>query len=136
MKYFTLRSPPKNMVPNGKDKNGKFVSMNGSSVHSSANNLSKLDIQDPMASTSSHYFYAQPRQRQRPQLAQQFNLKSCNSNKKSKIVGNSNGVIGNQYNGIGKGFVAPKSAPLPRKCYYPPNNLSDNGFQSATKRTV
>ena len=134
MKYFTLRSPSKNVLTNGKDKNGTFVGMNGA-VHSSANNLTKLDIQDPMtiSSATSHYYYAQPRQRQRPQLAQQFNLKSCNPNRKS-IVGNSNGVIGNQYNTSEKGFVAPKSAPLPRKCYHRPNDLSDNDYNESRKQ--
>ena len=126
MKYFTLRGPPKHSFSDDKDKNGGtyFGGMNGD-AHSSAHHQGKLSNQDTMQSvhpTSSHYFYAQPRQKQRPQLAQHFNLKSCNPKSRRSVVGNSNGIIEHGYNGVENGFVAPKSAPLPRKSYNAQNS--------------
>ena len=128
MKYFTLRGPPRNALPNGNDMNGGVTSAMNGDIHSSAHNLSNLETQHnnmQVHQNSTNYYYAQPRQKQRPQLAQHFNLKSCNRSRRS-VVGNSNGVVGNNnHNGRENGFVAPKSAPLPRKSY--------NGQPSTTR---
>ena len=119
MKYFTLRSsPPKNFLTNGNDRNGtSHPGINGE-LHSSAHNLSNGNTQEPAPQKSGHYFYAQPRQKQRPQLAQHFNIKACNPQSRRSVVGNSNGIIGgSEYDNQENTFVAPKSAPLPRKSY-------------------
>ena len=121
MKYFTLRSPPRSSFENGTVINGKhFGDMNGD-THSSAHNLCKSNTQNTVTTSNSHYFYAQPRQKQRPQLAQHFHLKPSSNHPQNRrsIVGNSNGLInGNEYeHGENSNFVAPKSAPLPRKAY-------------------
>ena len=84
MKYFTLRGPPKDFTFDGQYKNGTSAEMNGV-AHLSFNNLSNGHEKDLMAltSTPSHYYYAQPRQKQRPQLAHQFNLQTSHSNGES-----------------------------------------------------
>ena len=120
MKYFTLRSPPRTSFENGTEMNGKsFGDMNGG-THSSSHNVYKSNTQNTVPNSNAHYFYAQPRQKQRPQLAQHFHLKpSNNPQNRRSIVGNSNGLInGSEYDqGETNHFVAPKSAPLPRKAY-------------------
>ena len=134
MKYFTVRGASKNSPSNGKDRKETFIGINGA-AHSSAQNLSKLDLQDPIAlsSTLSHYYYAQPRQKQRPQLAQQFNLKLCKLNRRS-IVGNANDGIVHGHNGVEHDFAVPKSAPLPRKCYQRQETNYGNDYNESTKQ--
>lgn len=111
MKYFTLRGPPKNIMLNGragKDRIG--MDPNGSSLHASAHDLNHVYNDNEKAHFTeavppSQYFYAQPRQKQRPHLAQQFNI-AHGFAQQAAILGQ-----GDQT------FVAPKSAPLPRKKY-------------------
>ena len=130
MKYFTLRSPPRSSFEDGTRMNGKsFGDMNGD-TYSSSHNVYKSNTQNTVPTSNSHYFYAQPRQKQRPQLAQHFHLKpSNNPQNRRSIVGNSNGLInGSEYDeGESNNFVAPKSAPLPRKAYNGRGNEHYNG---------
>ena len=130
MKYFTLRSPPRSSFEDGTRMNGKsFGDMNGD-TYSSSHNVYKSNTQNTVPTLNSHYFYAQPRQKQRPQLAQHFHLKPSNNPKNRRsIVGNSNGLINGSEcdEGESNNFVAPKSAPLPRKAYNGRGNEHYNG---------